>query len=184
MRSGVPFCSQIRQDIACTLVEPRRQKPNRRRAAALKSKGLESVPQVQYIFSKDFWEGPECPAAIKNSSVVVGLHPDQATEPIVDFALQHAKPFAVVPCCVFPHLSPNRLLNGRQVVTYAEFIAYLQQKDSRIQVDFLNIDGRNRVLWFDPQSVAPAHPDSRQNALVVDDVGAGTTNDSTRFAVV
>ena len=29
--------------------------------------------------------------------VEVGMHPDQATEPIVDFALQRGVPFAVVP---------------------------------------------------------------------------------------
>ena len=33
---------------------------------------------------------------------VIGLHPDEATEAIVDCALAHNKPFAVVPCCVFP----------------------------------------------------------------------------------
>lgn len=32
---------------------------------------------------------------------VVGMHPDQATDAIVDFALACSKPFAVVPCCVF-----------------------------------------------------------------------------------
>src|SRR5688500_3796078 len=45
-----------------------------------------------------------------NCSLVVGLHPDQATELIVDFALKHGKPFAVVPCCVFPALFPHRRL--------------------------------------------------------------------------
>ena len=37
---------------------------------------------------------------------VVGLHPDEATEAIVDCALAHGKPFAVVPCCVFPRYPP------------------------------------------------------------------------------
>ena len=40
--------------------------------------------------------------------VVVGMHPDQATEPILDFALKHKKPFAIVPCCVFPRENPHR----------------------------------------------------------------------------
>lgn len=26
----------------------------------------------------------------------------QATEPIADFAVAHRKPFAIIPCCVFP----------------------------------------------------------------------------------
>ena len=33
----------------------------------------------------------------------VGLHPDEATDAIVDVALQLNIPFAVVPCCVFPN---------------------------------------------------------------------------------
>ena len=36
--------------------------------------------------------------------LLVGLHPDQATEAIVDAALARNLPFAVVPCCVFPGL--------------------------------------------------------------------------------
>ncbi|GLC52433.1 hypothetical protein PLESTB_000628600 [Pleodorina starrii] len=43
-------------------------------------------------------------------SLVVGLHPDQATEAILDFALETGKPFALVPCCVFPRLYPHRRL--------------------------------------------------------------------------
>ena len=37
---------------------------------------------------------------------LVGLHPDEATEAIVDCALANRKPFAVVPCCVFPRCPP------------------------------------------------------------------------------
>ena len=42
------------------------------------------------------------------SYVAVGMHPDQATEAIVDFAAKYNKPFALVPCCVFPVLFPHR----------------------------------------------------------------------------
>eukprot|EP00961_Rhodomonas_salina_P052194 700656-Rhodomonas_salina.1 len=42
------------------------------------------------------------------ASVLVGMHPDQATEPLVDFCLGSGKPFAVVPCCVFATLFPGR----------------------------------------------------------------------------
>ena len=43
-----------------------------------------------------------------NCSVIVGMHPDQATEAIVDAALRADRPFAVVPCCVYPTLFPRR----------------------------------------------------------------------------
>lgn len=41
-------------------------------------------------------------------SLSVGMHSDQATEWIVDFALARGKPFAVVPCCVCPSVFPSR----------------------------------------------------------------------------
>ncbi|KXZ53943.1 hypothetical protein GPECTOR_6g861 [Gonium pectorale] len=50
---------------------------------------------------------------LRNCSLVVGLHPDQATEAILDFALQGGKPFALLPCCVFPRLFPGRRLRLR-----------------------------------------------------------------------
>jgi hypothetical protein len=45
--------------------------------------------------------------------VIIGMHPDQATEAIVDMALKYRKPFAVVPCCVFSHENPHRRLKDK-----------------------------------------------------------------------
>jgi hypothetical protein len=42
-----------------------------------------------------------------NCSVVVGLHADQATGAIVDFAVSRNLPFAVVPCCVYSNEFPR-----------------------------------------------------------------------------
>jgi hypothetical protein len=47
---------------------------------------------------------------LQQCSVVVGMHPDEATEPLVDFAIGLNKPWAVVPCCVFAHAFPGRTL--------------------------------------------------------------------------
>jgi hypothetical protein len=139
------------QGVKTTLLEPRSLKLTKKQAKIVKEKELEIFDQIQAFFEEDLWMDPECPAVVKNCAVVVGLHPDQATEPIVDFALFHNKPFAVVPCCVFPHLWPHRqLASGKSVVDYAEFIEYLKQKDTRIKVEFLNLSGRNRVLFLDP----------------------------------
>ena len=55
------------------------------------------------------------------AAVVVGMHPDEATEPVVVEALAAGKPFAVVPCCVFPKLFPHRrTAAGKLVTTHAE----------------------------------------------------------------
>ena len=37
---------------------------------------------------------------IQNCSILIGMHPDQATEHMVEFCLRNKKPFAVFPCCV------------------------------------------------------------------------------------
>ena len=42
--------------------------------------------------------------------LVVGFHPDQATEPCIDLAMVLGVPFCVVPCCVFPSEFPDRRL--------------------------------------------------------------------------
>merc|ERR1719203_1874307 len=68
------------------------------------------------------------------ASIIIGMHPDEATEDIVDFALKYNKSFAVVPCCVFPTLFPHRKLSCGKPVRYVEeFITYLLAKHPDIQ---------------------------------------------------
>ena len=89
------------------------------------------------------------PDLVKTASVFVGLHPDQPTEAIVDMALALGKPFAVVPCCVFPTLFPERrLATGQRVNGYGGFLRYLRAKHPRIEVARLGFEGRNAVLFL------------------------------------
>lgn len=82
-------------------------------------------------------------------SVLVGMHPDEATEAIVDAALALNKPFAVVPCCVMSRIFPDRKLpDGTPVATYETLVEYLKAKDQRIQTAFLPFAGRNQVLYL------------------------------------
>ena len=84
---------------------------------------------------------------LESSDVLVGLHSDQATESIVDAALELNKSFAVVPC-VFPSMFPERLTQeGRTVTTQKEFVDYLLRKDKDINVKFLPFKGRNAVVY-------------------------------------
>jgi len=87
-------------------------------------------------------------ALLQTASLVVGLHPDQATEAIVDLALANGRKFAVVPCCVFPGLFPGRTLEGQEVRTVTQFCAYLKSKDARIEEAMLDFEGRNKVLFI------------------------------------
>lgn len=84
-----------------------------------------------------------------SSPLVVGLHPDEATEPIINFCLRHRKAFAVIPCCVFPELFPFRLhpQTNLPVKTTDEFIDYLCHKNSNIRVTTLPFEGRNTVVY-------------------------------------
>ncbi|KAF9150687.1 hypothetical protein BG015_007496 [Linnemannia schmuckeri] len=105
----------------------------------------------------------------ERASILIGMHPDQATEPIVTLALKHNKPFAVVPCCVFAHENPERrLLDGSKVSTTLEFIQYLTEKDNLIREggldsskfgpvskQFLPFDGMNIVLYR-PRLASPS----------------------------
>ena len=86
--------------------------------------------------------------ALAECSVVLGMHPDQATEPIVDAAIELGKPFAVVPCCVFPELFPERRTkDGDSVRTYVQFLDYLVAKHPDIKLAYLPFKGRNRVVY-------------------------------------
>ena len=86
---------------------------------------------------------------LKSCQAIVALHPDEATEFVVDAAVKRRVPFAVVPCCVFGRLFPGRRMpqTGAPVATYDDFLTYLMNKDPAIQRSTLNFDGANQVLW-------------------------------------
>ena len=73
--------------------------------------------------------------------LVVGMHPDQATEDIVDIALKHKLNFAIVPCCVFPKDK------SRKKMSFEEWCEFLSNKTDGIQSEFLSFTGANRVLY-------------------------------------
>ena len=74
--------------------------------------------------------------------LLVGMHPDQATEDVVECGLRNGIPFAVVPCCVFAHL------DSRRPTTYEAFVEYLACKDPGVKRDRLNFRGRDTVLYW------------------------------------
>ncbi|KAI9907154.1 hypothetical protein PsorP6_016177 [Peronosclerospora sorghi] len=83
-----------------------------------------------------------------NCSVLVGMHPDEATEAIVDASLTLRKPFAILPCCVMSRVFPDhRCWDVTPVVTYETFIKYLREKHPSVQSHFLPFAGCNQVLY-------------------------------------
>lgn len=109
------------------------------------------LQQVQAWFGRDLWGTPGWQRLFSNCSLVMGLHPDQATEPILEFAVQQQLPFAVMPCCVFPRLFPDRRLQQADgslvpVSSYEQLVAYLVQRGGA-QRSVLGFEGANTVVY-------------------------------------
>jgi hypothetical protein len=94
-------------------------------------------------------------STILSTKLVVGFHPDQATDSLIDLAMVLNIPFCCVPCCVFPLEFPNRkLVDGRRVRCYKELMEYLQSKSSSIHVAALEFNftetAKNLALYTLP----------------------------------
>lgn len=88
-------------------------------------------------------------ALLQDCSAIIALHPDEATDSIVDMAVKKRVPFAIMPCCVFSRLFPDRRVpdSAQPVRTYDELIEYLVAKDVAIQKTVLPFEGANIALW-------------------------------------
>ncbi|KAF9087082.1 hypothetical protein BGX23_008384 [Mortierella sp. AD031] len=113
---------------------------------------------------------------VGTASIMIGLHPDQATEPIVRASLKAGKPFAIIPCCVFGRDNPHRRLpkvlgagpdmpldsgrgaeeeedaSTRPVTSYDDFVTWLTILHPDIKTTWLNFEGMNRVLYWEGPS--------------------------------
>ena len=98
---------------------------------------------------------------LRDASAIVGMHPDGATEPIVDFAIAMGIPWAVVPCCVYSAEAPDRRnpRTGKRIVSMstAAFIEYLVHKGGgpgKVGVATLPFAGKNVVVFSRPERSA------------------------------
>lgn len=102
----------------------------------------EGLVQTVAYFSEDF--------SCSNSQMpdlLVGLHPDEATDACILWSLKHNVSFAVVPCCVFAHLNQGRkLASGAPVRTYEDLVEYLSTLCD-VEKAFLPVQGRNCILY-------------------------------------
>ena len=146
-RGDVSFELHTKRNIKSTLVEPRERKLNKSQHKYLKkfkvSRG-ETPPLCEQV-RQEFT--PENFNAFAECSVVIGMHPDEATEAIVNFAMEYNKPFAIVPCCVFPELFPHRRdAKGDLVTERLQLVEYLVLK-TRARVAHLDMEGANQVVY-------------------------------------
>jgi len=152
------FELQVNNSIPCTVIDPReiifseKQKTHFQyrldHPSEFPNGPMEWPKQKQILFKDDFFEENEHLELWNSASLVVGMHPDEAAERIIVFALKDQKNFAVLPCCVFPKSFPHRRTkDGLPVKYYEDFCEYLQTLDPTIEKTTLNIPGRNIILW-------------------------------------
>ena len=128
--------------IKCKIVDPRGATLPKPKRKELKKRNI-IIEEERKMFTLD-----TCDELIKGCSLIIGMHPDEATVDIVDVALTKKINFAVVPCCVFHNKFPNRKLkNGKEVVEYPDIIQFILEKDESLKIDFLNIKVRNKVMY-------------------------------------
>lgn len=85
---------------------------------------------------------------LRECSCILGMHPDQAACPIVEFAVSMGKPFAVVPCCVYSSQIRRRMANGQQVKSYDDLLNYLESLAPDIKrLKLPHLEGKNVCLF-------------------------------------
>lgn len=125
--------------IACTVMDPLIRKSSSR---------VDKEQNPDYLHSS-FSQNEESMSLLQNYTCLVGLHPDECTEDILDMALRANKKVAIIPCCVFPSLFPLRKLRGGRIVqSYDDFMRYLLDKDERLQKATLPFNGKNEVIFM------------------------------------
>ncbi|ETN18634.1 hypothetical protein PPTG_04175 [Phytophthora nicotianae INRA-310] len=157
-KGDIPIQLWIQRGIPTTLIDPRPMKLgkyNRKLVAKAEfTKGRKMSPQLLRCLDDETLKLHT--ELFTDCSVLVGMHPDEATEAIVDAALTLGKPFAIVPCCVMSRVFPDRQCqDGTPVDTYDTFIRYLLEKHPSIQREFLPFAGRNQVLYLFDYSKEP-----------------------------
>ena len=154
-RAGLWFELHARLEVPCTVLEPRETILLRSHQRRLLRKKPHLPPMrhvAAYLGMGPATDGFESTAAgaalLAGCSVLVGVHCDEATEPLVRAAVRFGKPFAVVPCCVFARAHPFRTLqSGEPVRTYEQFCRYLLELAPGAESAHLPFEGRNRVIF-------------------------------------
>lgn len=84
----------------------------------------------------------------KSYDLLVGLHPDEATDHIILGALYKRIPFVIVPCCKMPNAVPK--LNKR--ISWVDHLILLAERGSfKVSTTELPIRGKNLLLHGEPK---------------------------------
>jgi len=147
-RGDLAFELSTKFGLTCFIVDPRGQKLKRWQSKYLKKNPEAVLPtHLTTYFDEDFFTSNPT-VDVDQVRLVVGLHPDEATEPLVNTALKFQVPFSVIPCCVFSLDNPQRrLADGSNPTSYEDFCRFLKEKSETISEDHLSFIGKNKVLF-------------------------------------
>ncbi len=82
-------------------------------------------------------------------SLVLGMHPDEATDHIIMYAARNKVPFVVCPCCVKPDAV---MYNGTRTFTpWIQHLLRLAQPTHTVEQFTLRMTGKNLVLVGRPK---------------------------------
>lgn len=84
-----------------------------------------------------------------STSLIVGLHPDAATEIIIRQAANHGIPFAIVPCCVIPTLTNFKGDDSRDWINH--LVSYAVNLSFHAQEFTLDAPGKNVAIVGRPK---------------------------------
>ena len=148
-RGAVSFQLQAVHGVRSTVVDPRGAvaltKDQRRRHGD--DAEMYTPTSVKACFDDALME------ASVDASALVAMHPDEVTVLVVESALKMRKPFAVIPCCAFSRLFPDRLLpDGQPVATTDDLCAWIENLHGNIKRTILPFEGRNVCLYWSPPS--------------------------------
>jgi len=86
---------------------------------------------------------------LRECSAIVGLHPDQSTDYIIDYALKTGKAFAVIPCCLHSKQFSGKKNSERQAIRdFGKLLEFYKRKaPGCIFSTTLDFEGKNTVLY-------------------------------------
>jgi len=144
---GLAFELHCVHGVHVTVVDPRPPVLTRTQRAWLAAAGRDPEGALPRHVAAHFTPDSTLEALLPATpSLVVGMHPDQASDAIVLCALRWACPHALVPCCVFPTLFKRLTPEGRRVVSRADLVAHLRNLGGG-ETAWLPFEGANVVVF-------------------------------------
>jgi hypothetical protein len=117
---------------------------------ALKHRGFSNITSwdkrkrnagPRHMFKYGYFDYRNAP---RGYEVVVGMHPDQASDHCVMYAAKHRVPFVICPCCVLPSAMPYQGYRYEHWLEHLERLAV--NAKMRTVVTSLPMSGRNIII--------------------------------------